>query len=146
MDTNHVFFFIPALHYESDVPDFFLFPAAKKKTEAADSDQGSAKPPSSPFDSSVSGVSLPQQFICSLSLIHGHRKMNSVDVPPQGSSPSRQQRRRRASKVTHGRRSLISKVAVVANDTETELWIHKHNQTLFRDKEKKKEMCLTNPQ
>lgn len=38
--------------------------------------------------------------------------------------------------MTHNRRSLISKV--VANDTETKLWIHKHNQTLFRDNKKKK--------
>lgn len=38
--------------------------------------------------------------------------------------------------MTHGRRSLISKVAVVASDTETKLWIHNHKQTLFRDKKK----------
>lgn len=70
MCTNHASL-IPALHYESDVPGF-CFPAAKKKTKAADFDKGSVKPPSSPLSSSASGVPLPQQFTCSLSLAHGH--------------------------------------------------------------------------
>lgn len=65
----------------------FFFPAAKKKTKAADSDKGSVKPPPSPFTSSVSGVSLPQQFICSLSLIHGHRLNELCGRSPTGIVP-----------------------------------------------------------